>query len=222
MNENSPPVARSQEGEDSLSIALNRFTQRLTTIKINNIMICPEFFWPSDKFNPRSTVWNSLTSLELQYAVATPAGEWLFEREPRDKDDEDDEDDQHDIYSDRDACIDLYGLSPYPRGPAMEDFPERRFRSMPTPNLNEFYLAAGRAAQQMPELKVMALEANVIISSSDRAVYWFRYCRALQKASWVGTSRFRMDEKVKEAWREASRKHGLDELKIEVCLNLYR
>lgn len=217
MNENSPPVARSQEGEDSLSIALNRFTQRL---KINNIMIGPEFFWPPDKFNPRSTVSNSLTSLELQYAVATPAGEWLFEREPRDEDE--DEDDQHDIYSDRDAWIDLYGPSPYPRGPAMEDFPERRLRSIPTPNFNEFYLATGRAAQQMPELKVMVLEANVIMIPTDRAVHWFRYCRALQKASWVGTSRFRMDEKVKEAWREASRKHGLDELKIEVCLNLYR
>lgn len=68
-------------------------------------MIGLEFFWPPDKLNLRSTIWNSLTSLELQYAVATPAGECLFECEPRDEDDEDDENNQHDLDSDQDAWI---------------------------------------------------------------------------------------------------------------------
>ncbi|KAJ5933638.1 hypothetical protein N7454_005967 [Penicillium verhagenii] len=216
-NQNFPPLVRSVPGKDALSLALNVLSQQLESIKLTMMMTCPEILWPQSKTT--QPYWPRLTQFHLSYTVATPSGQWLFERDPRWRDrtpdkitsdegnsdvsenySEDDlsdhssdhtSDDSEDGSSDNasddasdnssddasddslNALLDYFRDDPGDEGLDDEsheiadgflppqDADPNLFRTKPLDILNKLYLAAGRAARQMPQLKLMKLEACI-------------------------------------------------------------
>ncbi|KAI1452079.1 hypothetical protein F4805DRAFT_54980 [Annulohypoxylon moriforme] len=85
-------------------------------------------------------------------------------------------------------------------------------------SLQRRYLAAARAALEMPLLQHMILEARVD-HDEDWHKFWYNYNEKdkVAKAVWTSSSDFVPDDEVLEAWREVPRKHfsGV-ELKVEI------
>ncbi|KAJ5233162.1 hypothetical protein N7468_006118 [Penicillium chermesinum] len=178
-------------------------------------MIGPEIF--SSERNGKQLQWPNLTTFKLHYKAATPAGEWLFDRDPR--------------------WIQPSppNSPPYPGSDnewneeyetPLEDWREALFRSHPLPALNDLYLAAGRAACHMPKLESMLLEGDVsndrgldhVVDDSSVAKHEFEYDRSCGRATWVSTSAFHVTDEIREVWNAVARFHGHDEAKISVRL----
>ena len=69
--------------EDPLSSALRGFSQQLTSISLQSIVVGQELFWPNNPTaNTQLPFWPNLISFQLTYGIATPYGEWYFERGP--------------------------------------------------------------------------------------------------------------------------------------------
>ncbi|KAJ5757708.1 uncharacterized protein N7511_006402 [Penicillium nucicola] len=199
-----PAVKRSEPSADPLSLALHRLTQQLETVDLAPIMIGPELFWPAaTKSIP---YWPNLINIRVRFSAATPSGKWLFERDPRWRD---------------------VSPSRYPAPAWFEGEPpsEKRinpFRTMPNKELNELYIAAGRAAQQMPKLQNMTLWAEimnfgdgleeVIEQASD---HWFQYTSSSAKATWICTSEFHVAPEVRQVWDAVAKSHRRSHLTIE-------
>ncbi|KAI0887775.1 uncharacterized protein GGS22DRAFT_154258 [Annulohypoxylon maeteangense] len=89
---------------------------------------------------------------------------------------------------------------------------------VPYPALQRRYLAAARAALEMPLLEDMSLDASINIENE-----WHKFCYSYNKknksvkAIWTSSSGFVPENEVLEAWREVPRKH-LDgkELVVEI------
>ncbi|KAJ5932539.1 hypothetical protein N7516_007028 [Penicillium verrucosum] len=72
--------------------------------------------------------------------------------------------------------------------------------------LDELYLAAGRAAQYMPRLNSMNLDIS--ISNSSGSQHYFKYDATSGTATWRRSSDYRPPNEVQEAWDIAARGHG--------------
>ncbi|OQD86621.1 hypothetical protein PENANT_c007G10995 [Penicillium antarcticum] len=182
----------SEPGADSLSLALHRLTQQLETVDLTSVMVGPEFFWPACA-NKTITCWPNLTTIDVRYAPATPSGTWLFERDPKYQGEDD--------------------------GPSIENsYP----RTKPNESLNGLYVAAGRAAQQMPRLRTMVLQADMA-STSTRVQeafdsipgHWFQYTSSSARATWICTSEYHVTPEVREVWDAVAKNHGRGHVKIE-------
>ncbi|KAJ5732551.1 hypothetical protein N7493_004032 [Penicillium malachiteum] len=65
------------------SPALRDFSQQLTFMRLQDIVVGKELFWPINSTDDLSLPsWPNLTYVDLQYGITTPSGEWLFERDP--------------------------------------------------------------------------------------------------------------------------------------------
>lgn len=131
------------ESPDPLSVALQHLSRRLCTLNINNATISQEIFWPTwspslrpgecDEFPYLETMMISLTEV-------TPSGEWLFTGDPIDYDEDPSDSDDSEVVIKPDG--DLYWF----RTKLDQDHAEH------------YFLAAARAAQHMPRLKLLTIE----------------------------------------------------------------
>jgi hypothetical protein len=170
-------------------------------------MIGPELFWPQHAGN-QTPYWPNLTEINLKYAPATPSGTWLFERDPRWKDLTPDYDDD----------------PPRADGPGSNAI--NRFRTVANGDINELYVAAGLAAQQMPRLRNMTLCADIRDSGEGLGPvidgdiqHWFKYNSRLARVTWVSNTKFHVAPEVREVWNAVAQSHGHDHVTIEVCIS---
>ncbi|RAH64325.1 uncharacterized protein BO66DRAFT_464752 [Aspergillus aculeatinus CBS 121060] len=220
-----PPLRRSEPWADPLSLALNHLTQQLVTVELDKIMIGPEFFWPP-LHHPYSAPprWPRLTSLKLVYQAVTPSGQWLFEKDPRCQPYSSSQ--REDVYE----C----GTREDPRTPAPQDRYPDAFRSKPADLLNDLHRAAGQAAQHMPTLKTMFLQAIPQLyppgmahlhteaateshpSPAHDTGHWFRYDRGRSTATWVSSGKFSLLADTVNTWRQVGALHGHADFHLEV------
>jgi len=182
-----------------LSIALHQLSQQLESIELSNIMIGPELFWPEDASKSTSTpLWPRLITFDLNYQPATSSGEWLFESDP--------------------AWVDKFAE---PESPSESAKDCNRFRIIPNQHIDDIYLAAGSAAQNMPRLSRMRLEARIGIDLMHEPypepTHAFEYNATLGKATWVSSSEFHIADDVRRAWDIVAKNHGHVEICAEVC-----
>ena len=147
-----PDITPQGSGSDTLSNSLRNFSQQLTSISLEHIVISSEFFWllGSDTAPIDSPHWPYLTTLNILFMPVTPSGQWLFERDPAERVIDDDEDR-------RDLSL---HFDPE-RLPLREDWNGVDFRRKPNERLmNDFYLAIGRAVGNMPCLRELVLRAE--------------------------------------------------------------
>lgn len=196
-----PPASTlSSQGEDGLSRAFHILSQRLKTLSIEGIIVSDELFFPRTLpvhiVEPR---WERLVTFHLCYPPVTPSGEWLFLPDPNASSD-----------SENEATI-------------FDDFisitssQERRSdRCIAAPAMQQFYIAAGRAALQMPALERMTLNAEL----GDDYDYWHKFYyhaeRQTAQALWTSSSGFVPDDDVLECWRKVPRKFLKGELEVEI------
>jgi hypothetical protein len=201
-------------------------TQGAEKVELKGVMIAPELFWSSDVSIPPQ--WPNLTSFELAYSQTTPCGQWLFERDPRlptcfpEFSPESSPEPDTEFDDDLDRTEDLLEFLV----PVAQNSRRSFFRSKPAHILNYLYLAAGRAAQQMPRLQIMILQAemdamidgleNVIPPTNVHPIHWFIYKPAEGWVTWASSGAFRIDRKVLDVWETAAKKHGHSQLEVEV------
>lgn len=180
-------------------------------------MVGPELFWPPYS-GASQPYWPRLTTFKLSYASATPSGDWLLERDPRWR--EPSRNDDSVMSSDSDD------IEPEDLPPPHDRRPDD-FRTKPTEAVNEFYLAAGRAAQNMPQLRSMKLISLADYVSSDglqhvfedNAQHWFAYQRSEGKATWVSSGEFHVTKEIYDIWNAVAKNHGHDQIATEVSLS---
>ncbi|KAL7961210.1 hypothetical protein V8C34DRAFT_274062 [Trichoderma compactum] len=197
----SPPAATlSSEGEDGLSRAFHILSQRLKTLHIDDIIVSDELFFPrtlsAHMAEPR---WERLVTFHLCYPPVTPSGEWLFIPDPNASDDSEDE---NSMFSD---WISL-----------TSNQEPRSERCIATPAMQQFYVAAGRAALQMPALEWMTLDAGLAEGNEHWHKFWYHAKRSTAKALWTSSSGFVPDNDVLECWRKVPRKYLKGELEVEI------
>ncbi|KAL2823009.1 hypothetical protein BJX63DRAFT_426833 [Aspergillus granulosus] len=88
--------------------------------------------------------------------------------------------------------------------------------------MDDFYRAAGTAAQFMPKLELMVLQAQLYTSPpSDpdgvivQAGHWFMYDRFQMYATWAGSGEFHPADDVRETWKAVGRNHGIPNLCLQ-------
>ncbi|KAJ5640651.1 hypothetical protein N7528_000276 [Penicillium herquei] len=190
--------------EDPLSSSLRDFSQQLTSMRLENIVVAKELFWPINPTDDtKLPTWSNLTHVELGHGITTPSGGWYFERDP-----EEDEIDPNPEF--------VHNL-PEHKMPAREDRRQNSFRVKPSArSLNELYMFAGRAAQRMPRLKSMS------IGNKEFGVYLhFKYevDGTTAKATWDGRSVYTPDDPTLQAWRDAAFQHTGLELEVQLIEN---
>ncbi|KAJ5119112.1 hypothetical protein N7448_010820 [Penicillium atrosanguineum] len=204
LYEKRPALQRSLPGCDSLSLALHNMSQQLVYIELLNIMISPELFWSPGN----TTQWPKLQTFHLSFASATCSGEWLLEKDPRWR---------------------TQMVNPFTGEIEPDDVPPPDymlpdvFRIKPTEAINTLYVAAGQAAQNMPQLKSMKIvslaftveENGLEYLFDEMAEHWLNYQRSEGKATWISTSEFHPSNEVRETWNEVAKSHGHREATIE-------
>lgn len=205
LYEKRPALQRSIPGQDELSLALHNMSQQLVFIELLNIMISPELFWSSGN----TTIWPKLQTFHLSFASATCSGEWLLEKDPRWR---------------------TQMVNPFTGEIEPDDVPPPDymlpdvFRIKPTEAINALYVAAGQAAQHMPQLKSMKVvslaftveENGLEYLFDETAEHWLNYQRSEGKATWISTSEFHPSNEVRETWNAVAKSHGHREVTIEV------
>ena len=197
-----PPSIIPTDDFDRFSTSLRIFSQQLTSLNIHLIVISSEFFWPLDSdLDPQNTpYWPYLTSLFIFYVPVTPYGKWLLERDPAQEVDDTREDHDWSLHMSEDE------LPPY------EDWNEVTFREIPNARLmNDFYLAAGRAAAKMPRLRKMVLVAE---KGSPEFSLEFKAMDSMASLTLFSTPRFEPETAVLDIWRGAAKKNISAELEI--------
>ncbi|KAK9856692.1 hypothetical protein MYU51_000535 [Penicillium brevicompactum] len=191
------PPPRSASGKDILSLALHKLSHQLKSIDLRNIMIGPELFWPAIA-NQCIPMWPNLTTFVMDYQPATTSGEWLFENDPA-----------------WDEKVDE------PWSPSETPISPGRFRTLPNAKLDELYCAAAQAAQRMPRLRCMRLEAGIgrswIKESFGPPVHTFEYNAIRGQAIWTSSSEYHLAGHVRSAWDAVAKSHGHAEVYSEVC-----
>ncbi|OQD60687.1 hypothetical protein PENPOL_c021G10365 [Penicillium polonicum] len=181
---NLPPLANK-----SMCLALHRLTQQLKTVDLSQIMIDPEFFWPVNA-NGTTPSWPNLIKIDISYRYA---GNLLYG--------------PLQTFAQDSSKVSRDG-SVVPRDD--QQIPSRRLLSK---QLDELYLAAGRAAQYMPKLDSMDLDIS--ISNSSGSQHYFRYDATSGTATWMRSSDYHPSNEVQEAWDVAARGHGHAQMAAE-------
>ncbi|KAJ5782331.1 hypothetical protein N7457_004105 [Penicillium paradoxum] len=183
-----PSPQRSKPGNDCLCLALHQLSQQLETLSLDKLMIGPELFWPEDA-NKSAPYWPNLTNLFMSYTFVSTSGAWFFEQRPE----------SEDSPSLGSGSSDISNGLP-------------RWSWLPTKYLDKLYLAAGRAAQHMPRLNGMGLEAKL----PHGLLHDFVYVANVGSARWSIDSKFDISTEVEDTWNAAARSHGNDQISIEV------
>ncbi|KAM0264503.1 hypothetical protein ACHAQJ_000694 [Trichoderma viride] len=194
-----PETLREGE-EDRLSKSIHILSQRLKKLDIYNIAVSDEIFFPRALSvgiaEPR---WDRLVIFSLYYPPVNPSGDLLFLPDPH-------------AYqsSESEASI----SSDAPSGMSIDE--PKDTLSIATPVMQQFYLAAARAALQMPALRDMSLVAELGYNE-----YWHKFSYNVKgglsaKALWTSSSGFIPEDEVLECWRKVPRKHLEAELEVEL------
>ncbi|CAI7582851.1 unnamed protein product [Penicillium discolor] len=173
----------------SMCLALHQLTQQLKTVDLSQIMIDPEFFWPVNA-NGTTPSWPNLTEIKIRYRYA------------------------HNLLCAlesfaRDSSRVSRNGSVGPR----DDRQETSSRRLLSKQLDELYLAAGRAAQYMPRLNSMILDIS--ISYPFGSHHYFRYDATSGTATWTRSSDYHPSDEVQEAWDVAARCQGNAQVSAE-------
>ncbi|KAK0757376.1 hypothetical protein N5P37_010098 [Trichoderma harzianum] len=202
QSQSPPSPTLSSEGEDGLSRAFHILSQRLKELHIDGIIVSKELFYPRTlSVHMAEPRWERLVTFSLSYPPVTPSGEWLFIPDPNASDDSEDEvNDWLSITSSQEP---------------------RSERCIATPAMQQFYIAAGRAALQMPALEDMMLDAGLGEGDEYWHKFWYHAKRSTAKALWTSSSGFVPDDDVLECWRKVPRKYLKGELKVEISSDFY-
>ena len=206
-----PPNITSLGNSDPLSDRLRTFSQQLTSISLEDIVISSELFWPTNSDSVQFPHWPHLTSFELVFQPITPSGNWLFDRDP-----------MAEVYS-GDESRDLSLYFGDDEIPAREDWKADYFRIKPIEHLmNDFYLAAGHAVAEMPRLKVMRLEA---VSSGNHGLEYKATASTANLELWDmpryyceelwDRPPFQFSKDVLKVWMDAARRNTGAELEAK-------
>ncbi|KAM6478239.1 hypothetical protein HDV62DRAFT_382848 [Trichoderma sp. SZMC 28011] len=199
-----PTTTLSSEGEDGLSRALHILSQRMKTLYVDGIIVSDELFFPRTlSVHMVEPLWERLVTFHLCYPPVTPSGEWLFVPDPNASDDSEDENE----------IINDWMSTTSSQEPRSE-------RCIATPAMQQFYIAAGRAALQMPALEDMTLVAGLDVGLGVDDEYWHKFWyhaeRSTAEALWTSNSGFVPDDDVLECWRKVPRKYLKGELEVEI------
>ncbi len=205
----------SDGGNDKLSLALHKLSQRLTTFQLV-ADVGPEIFWPSQQQQQQQQqqhqqvqpednppLWPTLRDYIIEPGPIAPSGEWRFLPVPPS------EDGVSVSSSDSDPPDDL------PPG----DERERPFRFGLDPDATDaFLLAAGRAARRMPMLRRMRFMLDPPIGEG----LWVECEGAARDGTAeleVNTcSGYEPDEEVRRAWTEAAAEHTGDRSALSIVV----
>jgi hypothetical protein len=178
---------------DLFSARLRDLSQQLTKINLT-AMIGRELFWPLEAENSTSLpYWPNLIEYSLGLSGITPAGTWLFEENPAEKDDE--------PYIIEDSWQDL----PEHLQPPVEDRNAVLFRTKAAPELlRDLSLSAGRAAQRMPRLQRMQLKCHFNCALHD---YDSLVDGKTASATWGDIIALEPEKDVLAVWRDAAFYH---------------
>ena len=204
-----PDITPQGSGSDPLSNSLRTFSQQLTSIYLEHIVISSEFFWPlsSDVAPIDSPHWPHLTTVNILFMPVTPSGQWLFERDPAERVIDNDED-RRDLSLHFDS----------ERLPPREDWNTVDFRRKPNERLmNDFYLAIGRAVGNMPCLRELVLQAEQGCGVDH--TFEFEATETTASLTMSSATPFELEEMVLDVWREAARKNTGAELQTEFLLD---
>ncbi|OPB45692.1 hypothetical protein A0O28_0092580 [Trichoderma guizhouense] len=189
-----------REGEeDRLSKSLHVVSQRVIDFAVRRIPVSDEILFPrtipASLAEPR---WDRLVYFGLYYQPYDPWGEPLFLPDP-----------------DADDSISLDALSVYSDAPSAETERSSLTLDIATPAIQRLYLAAARAALQMPVLKEMELVALL-----DQWDYWhgFRYFvhQGSATATWTSSSGFVPEDEVLQHWHKVPKKNLQLELNVVI------
>lgn len=131
------------ESPDPLSVALQHLSRRLCTLNINNATISQEIFWPT--WSPllrldKCDEFPYLEKMMVSLTEVTPSGEWLFTGDPISYDEGYSDSDDSEVVIKPDGDL-LWFRAKLDRERA-----------------EQYFLAAARAAQHMPRLKLLTIE----------------------------------------------------------------
>ncbi|KAL7945344.1 hypothetical protein V8C42DRAFT_322855 [Trichoderma barbatum] len=203
-HEAQPPPDDFREEEDRLSKSLHVLSLRVQEFIIRALPVSNEILFPRElpagMAEPR---WDRLVYFCLHYSPIDPSGEFLFLPDPY----------RSESSSEGEASFDSDILSVSTETSSLD-------LDIATPAIQRFYLAAARAALQMPALKDMELEAEL-----GRDKYWHSfvyYVRGMSaKAIWTSSSGFVPEDEVLEYWHKVPRKYLQTELNVEISDNKY-
>ncbi|KAJ5747190.1 uncharacterized protein N7511_008886 [Penicillium nucicola] len=187
---------------DPLQINSRVFSSRLTRITLSKITIGKELFLSQVVDAETEPLWPNLISFELNYAIASPSGEWLFQRHPGDRRLLDSDNEADEGGASRPAHLEIIEACDY----------DTHFRYKPIPKFfNEFYIAAARAAMRMPKLGLMHLETG-----EWPGRHYFKYeVRDVAKATWADIFCFQPNDKVLDLWQQVALQHTGKALETE-------
>ncbi|KAK4061369.1 hypothetical protein Trihar35433_9696 [Trichoderma harzianum] len=189
-----------REGEeDRLSKSLHVVSQRVTDFGVRRIPVSDEILFPrtipASLAEPR---WDRLVYFGLYYQPYDPWGEPLFLPDP-----------------DADDSISLDAFSVYSDAPSASTERSSLTLDIATPAIQRLYLAAARAALQMPVLKEMELVAEL-----EPYEYWhgFRYFvhQGSATATWTSSSGFVPEDEVLQHWHKVPNKNLQLELNVVI------
>ncbi|KAL8916579.1 MAG: hypothetical protein Q9172_006244 [Xanthocarpia lactea] len=175
---------------DHLSRAIYTLSQSfsLTSLKLQDIIISPELYWPSN--SSASPAWPNLRHHDVEFHMATPDGNWYFVRDPSKPIDDDESADGEEGVDDDESAGDADGPDDIQGEPDSDassssswrpdtfnerqedrqvgNSPGRDFRSFPSDTyMNPLVLAIARAAAQMPKLETLSLTSSIRHPDSD-------------------------------------------------------
>nr|AUM60062.1 hypothetical protein [Hypoxylon pulicicidum] len=199
-----PPVLHNHDTQsDSVSCAIRRITQRCKRVFVTGVLGSTELFWPNVNSAP-DPYWHSLEFLDIWYHPITPGGKWLFGLDPF----------LH-FGSARMQARDLYSRPEPVEGRADEDQQACQFRYTAIQQLmDEFYVAAARAAANMPKLKRLALvvthQPSWRIDGAPLHHFEFRASKDNHASiTWTSSPVFTPSQAVIDAWMRVSCIRGL-------------
>ncbi|KAJ4857759.1 hypothetical protein T069G_08656 [Trichoderma breve] len=193
-----------REGEeDRLSKSLHVVSQRVTDFGVRRIPVSDEILFPrtlpASLAEPR---WDRLVYFGLYYQPYDPWGEPLFLPDPN---------------ADDSISLDGSEASFWATSstPSAETERSSLTLDIATPAIQRLYLAAARAALQMPVLKEMELVAEL-----EPYEYWhgFRYFvhQGSATATWTSSSGFVPEDEVLEHWHKVPKKNLQLELNVVI------
>ncbi|KAL5087416.1 hypothetical protein Trisim1_007815 [Trichoderma cf. simile WF8] len=193
-----------REGEeDRLSKSLHVVSQRVTKFGVRKIPVSDEILFPrtipASLAEPR---WDRLVYFSLYYQPYDPWGEPLFLPDPN---------------ADDSISLDGSEASFWATSSTPSAETERSMLTLDiaTPAIQRLYLAAARAALQMPVLKEMELVALL-----DQWDYWhgFRYFvhQGSATATWTSSSGFAPEDEVLQHWHKVPKKNLQLELNVVI------
>ncbi|THY89333.1 hypothetical protein D6C92_07244 [Aureobasidium pullulans] len=186
---------------DHLCQSLRYFSQleSLFVLDINEAVISPELFWPSD-INAEAPFWPNLSILHVFFDTMTADGGWYYERNPH-------------ATPDKGQRGWIYNTDDW-------------FRSWPSPKMEALLRAMARAVTRMPRLRQFS--AGTWFYDHDRGYgvnFEFFYLRAgeqqvvcdaklehdnvaKQRLLWHVPELWRMSDAVEQLWRETLGQDG--------------